>query len=555
MQRRDFLKSGVALAVAAELGTKKAQGIVPTHNWGKYDFGSGPTVTDRLNQGPFSQYPPDASIPTDDVVMTTTPSEEVVPNYGKGLITYITADMGTEEIKSDNIPQAIEDLVRFPLGQQLYIRPTWREIQPRAGRLELPDYLKLVFDLAKKNSKRIGMRVQMNAPDYVHQPALPDFVLEKVPTVELIPDPKEASAAARFVQNPYARYQPRYDHPFFQQSFRELIGLLAAEFNGSPAIEFIDTFMYGFWGEGHTWPFINTPFPDYQTAERTWINMLEVQLEHFTKTPLMTNTQPDYSRVGNSEILDRTVRSNNWIRSDTIFIENEQIEALSNRPPWIAAVLEQGLPGKAPDALAGQEGVSASDNMIAHVMDVGANYRSLWNFHQISAKNLMSYYQASPTWFDQINLRHVHVRRAACGLRGPALIVRPRRAGDLPVLVHVVSQRARVLRLRRTEQPLASSAAAVLPSSYSEWSRHPDLRAFRSSIAPPTDASIYASRNTSRCSRQDSRSGWIRYFLSCRALASPTTCRFIPAHSGLPVTRPELENGYDITYELRQCRV
>src|SRR3984893_19117988 len=86
-------------------------------------------------------------------------------------------------------------------------------------------------------------------------------------------------------------------------------------------------------------------------------------------------------------------------------------------------------------------------------------------------------------------LQHVHVRRAVCGLRGPALIVKPRRAGDLPVLVHVVSQRARVLRLRRTEQPLAISVVVVLPSSYSEWSRHPDLRAFRSSIAPPTDAS------------------------------------------------------------------
>ena len=133
--------------------------------------------------------------------------------------------------------------------------------------------------------------------------------------------------------------------------------------------------------------------------------MLEVQLEHFTKTPLMTNTQPDYSRVGNSELLDRTVRSNNWIRSDTIFVENEQIEALSNRPPWIAAVLEQPLPGKAPDPLAVEEGISASDNLIAHVMDVGANYWSLWNFHQISAKNLMSYYQASPTWVDRINHR------------------------------------------------------------------------------------------------------------------------------------------------------
>ena len=208
MWRRDFLKSSVALAVTAELGPSKAQGIVPAHNWGKYDFGSGPTVTDRLNQGPFSQYPPDAVVPTDDVVMTTTPSEEVVPNYGKGLITYITADMGTEEIKSDNIPQAIDDLVRFPLGQQLYIRPTWREVQPRAGRLDMPDYLKLVFELAKKNNKRIGMRIQMSAPDYSHQPALPDFVLEKVPTVDLVVSDKESSASAeRFLKNPYSRYQ------------------------------------------------------------------------------------------------------------------------------------------------------------------------------------------------------------------------------------------------------------------------------------------------------------------------------------------------------------
>src|ERR1035441_8478765 len=65
-------------------------------------------------------------------------------------------------------------------------------------------------------------------------------------------------------------------------------------------------------------------------------------------------------------------------------------------------------------------------------------------------------------------LQHVHVRRAAFGLRGPALTMGPRRAGDLPVLVHVVSQRARVLRLRRTDSPLAIGVAAVLPSSYSE---------------------------------------------------------------------------------------
>ena len=52
-----------------------------------------------------------------------------------------------------------------------------------------------------------------------------------------------------------------------------------------------------------------------------------------------------------------------------------------------------------------------------------------------------------------------------------------------------------------------------------------------------TSPNTSASRNTSRCPLQDSRSGWIRYFLSCRALASPTTCRFSPAHSGLPVNK------------------
>jgi hypothetical protein len=80
------------------------------------------------------------------------------------------------------------------------------------------------------------------------------------------------------------------------------------------------------------------------------------------------------------------------------------------------------------------------------------------------------------------------------------------------------SWRARALRLRRTGQPLANSAAAVLPSSISEGSRHPVLPAFRSSITPPTKASAYASSDTSRCHPQDSRSGWIRYFLSCRDL-------------------------------------
>ena len=407
MQRRDFLKSTVAVAVAAELGMGKAQAKVPAHNWGNYDFGSGPQVTDRLNQGPFPQYPPDAVIPTDDVVMTTTPSEDVVPNYGKGLVTYITADSGTEEIKSDNIPQAIEDLVRFPLGQQLYIRPTWREVQPRPGRLEMPDYVKLVFELAKKNNKRVGLRVQMCAPDYTHEAALPDFVLDKVPKVDLVP---ERSGKQSLRRKDICRTRTRVISPdttilFFSRHSKNWLAYWRRNSMAIRSSSLSTPSCTASGVKGTLGHFANNPFPDYQTAERTWTNMLEVQLEHFKKTPLLTNTQPDFSRVGNSELLDRTVRSNNWIRSDTIFIENEQIEALSNRPPWIAALLEQGLPGKPPDPNAAQEGISPAENMIDHVIDIGANYWSLWNFHQISAKNLMSYYQAYPAAFDRINRR------------------------------------------------------------------------------------------------------------------------------------------------------
>ena len=178
MQRRDFLRNGVALAAAAKAGIGGADGIVPAHNWGNYDFGSGPTVTDRLDEH-FPQYPPDAVIPTDDVVMTTTPTDDVVPNYGKGLVTYITADMGTEEIKSDNVPQAIEDLVKFPLGQQLYIsrlaRNSAETRPPRAPRISQAGFCTEQTNWQTHRTARADVRAGL-----AHAPALPDFgFLEK----------------------------------------------------------------------------------------------------------------------------------------------------------------------------------------------------------------------------------------------------------------------------------------------------------------------------------------------------------------------------------------
>ena len=62
MDRRDFIQKSLLASVAAAAGSAslaKAQGFVPVHNWDGYNFGSGPAITDRLNQGPFPTYKPE----------------------------------------------------------------------------------------------------------------------------------------------------------------------------------------------------------------------------------------------------------------------------------------------------------------------------------------------------------------------------------------------------------------------------------------------------------------------------------------------------------------
>src|ERR1700761_2892518 len=122
IDRRMFLKS----AAATGLG-RSVHAMIPAHNWDKYDFGSGPAITDRLNQGPFPEYPPEADIPETDVVMATTRTSDVVPNSGQGLAPYTGPDQGRDEIKGDDLGKPIEALPSRPLGKTLYFRPPWRD--------------------------------------------------------------------------------------------------------------------------------------------------------------------------------------------------------------------------------------------------------------------------------------------------------------------------------------------------------------------------------------------------------------------------------------------
>ena len=379
MRRRDFMAASGAVALLASTRSR----ATAVHNFDGYDFGPGPAVPDRLYQGPF---------PTDrfagwQVVMATTASRDVVPGYGMGLITYLCDEVGPPSMPGESLEKSLEALASYPLGTKLYLRVNWKDVQRKPGRLDLCEHWKIAFDLAKRYDKRLGLRVMMSNPD-IEGSALPDFLAKKVPMVYL----------GDWLDR--RRYEPRYDDRAFQSAFNELTGLLADAYDGHPLVEYVDTAMYGFWGEGHTWPLERNPFPDYATAEATWVRMLDTQLAAWKKTPLTTNTQPDFSKVGNFELLERTVRSHNWLRTDTIYIENEQIEALSNRPAWTGVTVEVPGADGSPDSLHLDQGVTLTDNVIGHVRDVGAGYFSLWNWHRIRADRLRGYYDQYP---DAIN--------------------------------------------------------------------------------------------------------------------------------------------------------
>ncbi len=256
------------------------------HNWDRFDFGPGPQPKHRLYQGPF----PFEEVPGWEVVMATTPSLDVVHNFGSGFITYMVDEVGVPYQDTQQLYAYLDELAAFPLGNILYIRVNWKDIQKQPGRLDPAAHWQMTFELAEKYKKRVAFRVMLSNPD-IPGLAIPEFVEQKVPMVKI------GTYLGRM------QYEPEYNHPYFQSAFQELHELLAARYNGNPLIEFIDTAMYGFWGEGHTWPYDFTSLPDQDTACRTFLDLFDIQRRLWSKVPLVTNTQPDFSHAGNDGLV------------------------------------------------------------------------------------------------------------------------------------------------------------------------------------------------------------------------------------------------------------
>ena len=411
MRRRDLFKSAAFLPLLSRISGAWAavNGAIP------FPLSSG----QRLDQGPFD-------IDQDQgwlTILFTTPSEKPLRNPGYGLVGYSWEESGPSLAAREGretLEQHVEKISSLPFVDVLYIRCDWRNAQTRPGRLDLEPVWALTLDAAKRKNLRVAFRIQLSNTSFQpEQVALPPFLRDRVPLVNIGRIPEKGDAQYR---------EPRYDHPEFQRAFAELVDLLAAEFDGNPLIEWVDLMQYGFWGEGHTSDYPN-PFPDYVTAEQTSLSMTQRQLETWKKTPLAVNTQPDISDVGNRRVIEMAMRSGAWLRSDSIIVEEPiQIDQLANRPPWLAAILEDGYFRRydtrrlAKDAA----GVNVLENYMLHVLDLRANYWSLWT----EADNLAHYNEVYPRGFEKL--------RASIGYRlRPSWVWQRKRHGTFEVIVCV----------------------------------------------------------------------------------------------------------------------
>src|SRR2546421_4671709 len=204
MNRRDLLKGAVLLPAVA------AAGDVPTHLWQGYEFGSGPLVRERLEQGPFDIDQDEGWLTT----LFTTPSEKALRNPGLGLVGYAWEEGGPSlaaRAGRETLEQHVENISSLPFVDVLYIRCDWRNVQSRPGRLDLDPVWRLTLDAAKRRGLRVAFRVQLSSP--VFQPeqiALPEFLRSRIPMVKI----------GRIPGHGNSEYlEPRYDHPEFRKAF------------------------------------------------------------------------------------------------------------------------------------------------------------------------------------------------------------------------------------------------------------------------------------------------------------------------------------------------
>ncbi|MCJ7751809.1 MAG: hypothetical protein MUQ65_12065, partial [Armatimonadetes bacterium] len=212
-------------------------------------------------------------------------TDEPVRNPGMGLIGYSYSDNmwvehGTPPRPFE--PDAFERMLQLPHCDHLYVRFNWREVQKVPGKLDLPAPLRATLEAVEKHRKPWSFRVMQALPQAAYPYAVPEYLVDKLSWVEDL-------APSRFNGGP--RFMPVYDEVYLSH-WRELLFLLAQQFDGHPLLEFVDISGYGKWGELHHYPRDSFEVPEHGAVIK---RLVDDHLAAFANTPAVMQLHPSWT--------------------------------------------------------------------------------------------------------------------------------------------------------------------------------------------------------------------------------------------------------------------
>jgi hypothetical protein len=191
------------------------------------------------------------------------------PGMGWGFHYYsnIPTNYGSKLAASDTLKD-------FPGLTHIYLRIPWAYLEPEESKydwqaLDIP--AQRWIDAGKQIALRISCCeswMRWATPQWVHQAGAKGYNF----TVGKGVDPN----------GPF--WEPDYKDPVFLSKLDNFLGAMAARYDGSAEVAFIDIGSFGVWGEGHTWASSKLPF-DYETRKIH----VDLHAKHFKKTLVAIN--------------------------------------------------------------------------------------------------------------------------------------------------------------------------------------------------------------------------------------------------------------------------
>lgn len=121
----------------------------------------------------------------------------------------------------------------------LFLSLTWRDLEPEEGRFVFADWeRRLDFSGLRRRGQRLVFRLVLDYPAFKGSPALPDWLLERVP--------------ARPYRSPFGQgLAPDYGHAELAGAYRRLVLALGQAWGQDGLLAYVELGGLGHWGEWH----------------------------------------------------------------------------------------------------------------------------------------------------------------------------------------------------------------------------------------------------------------------------------------------------------------